>query len=180
VYGGLVAPPPRFSRTTKRIILASSVGFVLLAGWIAVDQLFMSPRTIDACRIEPGANCTFRNVSGVDLTGVDMSGAIFYKAGLVGTILVDADLNQVNMYQARLDGADLSGAVLVDGELYGAVMTRVTAIGTDFSGSNMSYVDLSGADLTGANLLGVVDEGLKLDGATFLDTTMPDGTIRSD
>jgi hypothetical protein len=36
-----VAPPPRLTRTTKRIIVACSAGLVLLAVWIAVDQLFM-------------------------------------------------------------------------------------------------------------------------------------------
>ena len=175
-----MAPPPRFTRTTKRIIVACSAGLVLLAGWIAVDQLFMSPRTIDACRIESGANCTYRNVSGEDLTGVDMRGAIFYKAGLVGTVLVDADLSEASFYQARLGGADLSGAVVTAAEMYGADLSGVTAVGADFSGSDMSYVDLTGADLTRANLSGAVTVGIELEGATFSDTIMPDGTVRSD
>ncbi len=74
------------------------------------------------------------NLTGVDLSEIDLSGK-----DLTGTVLIDQDLS----------GKDLSGTVLVHANLSGTILT-----GADLSNSILAGLDLSGKDLTGTILTG--------------------------
>lgn len=115
----------------------------------------------------------------VDLSGADLSGAVFgilanlRGAKLVGANLSGAELGMTDLSDANLSRADLrrtnlSGAKLVGANLVEADLTTANLNGADLSGANLSGAkfggakfwlakfidaDLSGADLSGALLL---------------------------
>jgi len=101
-----------------------------------------------------------RNLSGVDLSDADLSGANLSGANLIDADLSGADLSGANLIDADLSGADLfgadlSGADLSGADLFGADLSRANLIDADdLSGAdlNLSGVDLSGANLRSANL----------------------------
>jgi len=70
----------------------------------------------------------------------------------------------VNGYQIE-PGADLR-----DANLANANLKNVDVTGADLSDADLTYANLTGANLTDANL----------NGAIFWDTTLPDGTVRSE
>ncbi|MGA1034355.1 MAG: hypothetical protein ACO3VI_03490, partial [Ilumatobacteraceae bacterium] len=88
-----MAPPPRITPATRRVIVASTALVVILAAWTAIDQLFLSPRTVNSCRIEPESVCVYADLIDQDLTAVEMSDSEFYRSRMMGVILVDADLS---------------------------------------------------------------------------------------
>ena len=65
------------------------------------------------------------DLSGKDLTRLDLAGVDFKRA---------------NLAQAKLFGSDLAGANLARANLVGAVLDRVTITKTDFSGANLARV----------------------------------------
>jgi uncharacterized protein YjbI with pentapeptide repeats len=81
---------------------------------------------------------------GVNLSGIDLSGANLANSNFRGAILTDADLSGANLAGSSLRGADLSGAYLE-----GANLTQV-----DFRKASLALTNMIGADLTGANLHG--------------------------
>ena len=85
------------------------------------------------------------NLTGVDLSKIDLSGK-----DLTGTILTGADLS----------GKDLTGTILVYADLTDVILT----------GANLSNAMLNGHDLSGKDLTGTI-----LTGADLTNTTMPDG-----
>lgn len=62
-----------------------------------------------------------------------------------GANLSGADLSGVNLFNANLKGVDLSGADLSYADLFNANLK-----GADLSGANLKGADMSGANLTGA------------------------------
>ena len=90
----------------------------------------------------PSRSSNTLNLSGAELTGTDLRGAILYGAELTG-----ADLSGAILYGADLYRADLSGA-----DLYRANLTGADLSGADLHGANLTGANLSEANLTGANL----------------------------
>ena len=101
------------------------------------------------------------DLSGKDLTRLDLAGVDFKRA---------------NLAQAKLFGSDLAGANLARVNLVGAVLDRVTITKTDFSGANLARASIlrpnifsslqavqsevptfAGATLEGAHLAGRFD-----------------------
>jgi len=95
-----------------------------------------------------------RNLSGVDLSDADLSGAYLNRADLSGADLSGADLSGAYLSRADLSGADLSGAYLSRADLSGADLSGADLSGADLSGADLSGANLSGADLSGADLSG--------------------------
>jgi uncharacterized protein YjbI with pentapeptide repeats len=82
-----------------------------------------------------------------EVTGGDLS-----TINLIGADLISANLSGANLSGAKLEFADLSDADLT---------------GANLSGASLSYADLSDADLTGANLTGADLTDANLTGATM-------------
>lgn len=94
-----------------------------------------------------------------NLDGINLSGANLYDAIMELVNLTNACLERANLKLARLEGASLKGANL--------------------KGANLVSANLAGANLTDANLRGATWSFNSKD-ATFSNTILPDGTIRTD
>ncbi len=100
------------------------------------------------------------NLTGIDLSTVDLRNADLSGANLGGADLSATDLRGANLAGANLSGADLSKAKLRDAE----------GAGINLSGANLDKADLRGIDLTGA--AGIPSSW---DKAKFENTTCPNG-----
>jgi len=118
------------------------------------------------------------NLSGADLSGVNLSGMT-----LIGADLSGANLSEANLYEVDLSGANLGGATFSEANLKGASLR-----GTSLRRSQLDRADLRGADLTGAilydvdlgfaNLTGCIINPYQLVQILNLrGATMPDGSI---
>ena len=81
-----------------------------------------------------------------EVTGGDLSTINLFGSDLSGADLESANLSWANLGYVTLNGADLSGADLISANL----------IGANLSGADLSYANLSGANLSGANLSGAI------------------------
>jgi len=112
---------------------------------------------------------------------------------LEGTNLAGADLSHGNLESVDIAGDDLAGADLDGTFLYGARLSRVSSggiTGTPYLDTSWKLIhgylvgpladltgaDLRGADLTGADLTGTTVTAADTAGATWSDTTCPDGS----
>ncbi len=100
------------------------------------------------------------NLSGANLRGADLSGAQLQKADLSAADLTGADLSE-----AKLQEADLSWAILRGAKLAGADLTKISLYM-----ANLTHAMLTDAILTGANLIEAVLDH------TDLNRTMLNGT----
>jgi len=89
-----------------------------------------------------GANLGQADLAGARLAGVNLSGANLARAKLFRADLSQADLSRANLFKANLSQADLAGANLNSADLSGAFLIR----------ANLSGANLYGACLKGANL----------------------------
>ncbi|MCL1472768.1 pentapeptide repeat-containing protein [Argonema antarcticum] len=137
-----------------------------------------------------------RDFTGVKLPGVrsidkNLRGAIFREADLSNacldwTNLSYADLSYANLKGARLGEAALQGANLEYADLSNAVFGQTSFSDANLSHANLRYAilteasffdgNLSYADLSGASGFSIN----RCQGATFCETIMPDGSIRTD
>ncbi len=127
-----------------------------------------------------GEDFSWMNLSGANLSGKDLSdtilvGANLANADLTGVNLSGLDLSFVNLSGVDLSGKDLSGTILMGANLANADLTGVDLAGLDLRRVNLSEVDLSGKDLTGTNLEGafLIDSnlsGVDLTGKNFVLT----------
>jgi len=109
-----------------------------------------------------GANLRHARLSGVDLTGVNLTKAILAGADLRTANLRGANLEEAILNSARLWGADLSGVNLRGAHLRGA----------DLGNAKLTRADLRGADLQDADLRGAT--GVNLEGTLGTPAFMPD------
>ena len=84
------------------------------------------------------------DLSGANLTGLDLSEANFKRANLTGAEILRADCG----------GADLSGADLTKARLVFSDFMRTSLSGANLSGAYLMWANLIGADLSGADLSG--------------------------
>ncbi len=92
------------------------------------------------------------NLTGEDLSDLDLNAANLGGADLSGAELCGTHLERANLKMARLHEADLSGAILVGAELYKADLRGAFLTGADLSRAYLAQADLEGADLRGARL----------------------------
>ena len=102
-------------------------------------------------------NLAFQDLSGRDISRIDLSGSNLSFADLAGVNLSESILVDANLTGADLRGANLQNTVIVD-----------------FLGGS-----LEGADLTDANMEGMFGF-FDLSGATLTNATCPDGSSADD
>lgn len=92
------------------------------------------------------------NLTKVDLRSADLKGADLSNANLISADLKGANLREANLDKTNLSSADLRGAYLNDANIIRANFGHADLKGADLSDANLNDVDLSGADLNGMNL----------------------------
>ena len=142
-------------------ILISSVGYPPMKPGILATALLMpicfavsvkaeNPEHVQRLLIYK--ECQFCDLSNVNLTGYDLSGA-----KLKGANLLNANLTSV-----VLAGADLTAATLEKANLNNAVLNGANLSGTKMRFANLQYASLQGVkakeafDVTGADLTGTI------------------------
>ncbi|MGH4035192.1 pentapeptide repeat-containing protein [Actinomycetota bacterium Odt1-20B] len=159
-------PTARSHGTARRVLAApaDAEAAAVLAEWAAVG----AEGTLDA---------TYLNWSGADLSGTDLSSALFCPSTARGAVLRDAYLYRANLGWSDLTGAVLAGACLVKAELTETVLRDADLTGADLASADLYAVDARGAQmaaarLDGASLLGATRlEGADLRGASLLGTS---------
>lgn len=111
-----------------------------------------------------GKRATF---TGMDLAGVDLSGALLANATFRQVELSDACLAE-----ARLDGADFRHAVLSAANLGGANLGVAALRHARLDLSNLEGAVLRGSDLSGARLCGARTAGADFTGANLMGTDL--------
>ena len=116
-------------------------------------------------------------LSGVNLSGLNLGGAELWRADLSNALLIGTDFNwaylmdadlsnsnltSANFYFAGLTGANLTNANLTSASLINAGLDGANLVDANLSDANLSDANLSGADLSGADL-----SGATLNGATM-------------
>ena len=109
-----------------------------------------------------GRDLSNTNLSGLDLSKMDMSGANLRGANLTNTSLEGVDLTD-----ADLTGAILDGAAMRDAELGGANLAGASLFGADLTSAHMPNANFEGADLRDTSMNGVV----------LLDANMTDANL---
>lgn len=113
----------------------------------------------------PDAELIAANLPGLDLAGLDLSGAVMPQAKLEGTNLSGADLGNADLEAAVATNADLSGADLADAnvssvDLNAANLTSVNGRDALFSNDVLTKVTMTGANLAGASLTRAYSAGV--------------------
>jgi hypothetical protein len=120
----------------------------------------------------PRANFSDANLTGANLSGATAVGASFSGTDLSGASLTGATLSGADFRSANLTLANLSEANLVDADLQQANLMHANLIGTDLRGADLSGANLTGADLSGANLMHTVLDGTNLSLAVFCQSIL--------
>ena len=92
------------------------------------------------------------DLSGANLTNINIESAKLSFADLSGASLLGANLARADLSMARLSRAILGGANLTEANLLGANLSRARLPGANLSKANLWGVDLSMARLYKANL----------------------------
>jgi hypothetical protein len=108
----------------------------------------------DALEKNNGADLSGANLSRVNLSGANLSRVNLSRADLYGANLSRVNLSRADLYGANLSRADLYGADLTDADLYGADLSGANLSRANLYGVNLSRVNLYGADLSRADLYG--------------------------
>lgn len=114
-----------------------------------------------------------RDLSGLDLSGINLAGAYLYPVNLSGTNLRGADLREAKLFEADLSGAvlrhadlrraNLDRAILRGSDLYMAKLQRAALTSTDLAGANLKRSKLRKAFVTSSDLRGAHLEKAHLD-----------------
>ena len=96
-----------------------------------------------------------RDLRGVSLVGMDLSGANLREANLSKDILVVIGGHLLDLRNIYLAGADLSGANLLGVDLSRTILSGTNLSKANLMGADLSETSLLEADLSGANLFGV-------------------------
>lgn len=123
-----------------------------------------------------------QRLSGKPLAGLRARGGIFFgldmtDVQLQGAMLAGADFRGADLSGADLRGANLSGAKLQRARLVGCKMSPMIVSGERQFPCDLSGADLSAADLTGADLRGARTENATFANALFTDAVMNRTTL---
>ena len=116
---------------------------------------------------------------GGHLQGADLSGANMSRLDLSGRNLDGANLTNAHLVRTNLSGADLAGTIMNGANLVGANLSRSAMEGAFLAGANLANADLSGAgmmraDLSRAQLHGATFEEANLEAANLLAAQLDD------
>jgi uncharacterized protein YjbI with pentapeptide repeats len=131
-----------------------------------------------------GANVQLANLSGIDLSGYDLSQALLSRVDLTGSTLTSADLSGTH-----LDQVEVQGLVITSANLSGIDASRLTGVPavlptgwvvraghllgpTALLVGSFAAVDLTGLDLSGATLSSALLSNLSLVGTDLSTATM--------
>ena len=115
------------------------------------------------------ANLSHSNLSGVDLSKMNLGGA-----DLSYTDLSNAKLNQVNLADANLDHAILTGAIIQQSDLSRANLSFANLASANLQQSIFSQANLTCANLNQADLTKSTFSNATIAGATFVNTITTD------
>ena len=99
------------------------------------------------------------DLSGADLTGIDLFEADLKSAILSRACLIDADLSKADLKDSFLDGADFFKTDLIEANLTGANLVEATVIESNLTGTILTNTNLRGADLRGSSIIGATLNG---------------------
>lgn len=116
-----------------------------------------------------GKRATF---TGMDLAGVDLSGAI-----LANATFREVDLSDSCLAEARLDGSDFRYATLSAANLGGANLGVAALRHAKLNLSNLEGAVLRGTDLSGASLSGARTAGADFKGAVMMGADLRDADL---
>lgn len=122
--------------------------------------------------IKEDKNYSYQDLSGTNLSEIELTGAYFYKANLSSAKLIKAGLNYTDLSCSNLTGANLSGAKLNLADLTRASLTKANLSETDLTGASLYKTDLSSANLTKANLSGADLSCANLTGADLIGANL--------
>lgn len=111
--------------------------------------------------LNPETDLAGGNFLAANLSGLAVSGANLSRANFRGADMTDVDLSEANLSQAKLGGADLSGAYLGNANLSQADLHRTGLALANFIGADLTAANLVQANLTQANLSGATVTGAK-------------------
>jgi uncharacterized protein YjbI with pentapeptide repeats len=152
-------PHPRLANTAVAMLLVAIGAMNAMAADLSVDQVKAALRSAS-----PSMPADF---AGKDLSNLDLTGLDFRKANLRGVNLFGSKLVQSDFRDATLEGANLNGAWLMGTDFTGANLSRASLLSVvvlggevkkmpSFKSANMTGIkmiaDLPGADLSGADL----------------------------
>ena len=151
----------------------------MISGIVAAAVLgaFIGPGTALAACTDPPApkvnwqRCIF---DGLDLKGVDLSGARLRDGSFFRTDFSGSDLSKTNAYRAKFVNAvlrevNLDGAKLSEGDFTKADLSGASFKGADLRRARFFHAILRQVDLTGARLKGADLTRADLSGATWSD-----------
>ncbi|MDJ0795724.1 MAG: pentapeptide repeat-containing protein [Calothrix sp. MO_167.B12] len=115
-----------------------------------------------------------------DLSGADMSQLNLFGANLRNANLQSAILSESNLENADFTGANLESANLNSSNLKGASFTGANLKSASLENSDLSYAGFMGANLEAANLKNSTSKLTNFRGAHFRLTVMPNGSDTSD
>lgn len=136
-----------------------------------LSGLDLSGLTLDRALLSD-ANLRGSDLSGASLRRVNAAGVDLTEARLVGTCLIEADLQQANLTDAALEGAALGDVLLARARLLRADLRSAEAAGGSFVEADLTEARLSNGRFPGADFSGAV-----LAGAHLEDTDLSDASI---
>ena len=152
------------------ILVAGIVGAGLLA------TLLPAGTARAACTDPPAPRVNWQRciLDGLELVGVDLSGArlrdgSFFRSDLSGSDLSGTNAFRAKFVNAKLRGTRLDGAKLSEADFTKADLRGASLKDADLRRARFFRADLRGADLTGARLRGADLTRADLSGATWID-----------
>jgi uncharacterized protein YjbI with pentapeptide repeats len=124
-----------------------------------------------------GHDLTGADLSGLELQNVDFADAMLERANLAGADLSGADLSRCVLARADLSGAKLAGAKMTETCLGAARLGGASLAGAETTQAAFGQADLAGADLSGATLDGADFMEAKLAGADFSRAVLKETTF---
>ena len=146
----------------------------LLACFGFADQAF-ALNQLDFDQLKTTSACPRCNLSGADLSKLNLTGANLRGADLSGAIL-----SQANLTNADFTGANLEGAVLNSANLAGASFTGTNLKSASLENADLSYAGFISANLEAANFKDAKLQFTNFRGANFRLTTLANGVVTSD
>jgi uncharacterized protein YjbI with pentapeptide repeats len=151
------------------------VATVALLACFGFAEQALGLNQLDLDQLKATNACPRCNLSGADLTQLNLTGVNLRGADLSG-----ATLSQANLTNADLTGANLEGAVLNSVNLSGASLTGANLKSASLENADLSYAGFISANLEAANLKDAKLLFTNFRGANFRLTTQANGVVTSD
>jgi uncharacterized protein YjbI with pentapeptide repeats/beta-lactamase regulating signal transducer with metallopeptidase domain len=171
-------PPPALKNSTLAQILASCGGCDLSGRDLrGVDLRHLRVTGADLS----GADLRDAKLDGVVFTGVDLSGAKLSGASLVDAHFIGVDISGISFRGTNIAGLTMTGVSLahMDFRNLDARALLNACTGCDLSGANLSNLDLHGVRLVGADLSGAKLDGANLNGATLEGADLKNASVHN-